>query len=353
MRTKVGFPVPFILGVAALVSAGLTVIPMDSSEAAVPPLINYQGKLTTASGACLNDTVQMTFTIYADSLGVSDEWSETQAEVVVKEGIFNVLLGSVDTIPSAVFDGNIKYLGIQVEADPEMTPLKPMVSVPYAFRTGSVQSLDIINEPGVAAFSGAYYLFLEALTYTVICSLTINCPAEGYVMAVAHGRLGTIPHTQGTHSYAIVGISDVPTSLPGNQDLDFHVDSAAASGKYFIPFGMTSMFEVPSAGAYTYYYLGYEFSGAITVADMQFNLVYFPTAYGTVDSVPPPMSSPDRDGSLRLDGLTPIRGDTRLTDIEALRVTRLERELVTMKAKIEAMQQQIYNTSYPKNSNQR
>jgi hypothetical protein len=306
----------------------------------VPQMINYQGKLTTASGSCLNDTVQMTFTIYADSLGVSDEWSETQAEVVVKEGIFNVLLGSADTIPSAVFDGDIKYLGVQVEADPEMTPLKPMVSVPYAFRTGSVQSLDIVNEPGVAAFSGAYYLFLDALTYTVICSLTIDCPAEGYVMAVAHGRLGAI-HTQGTHSYAIVGISDVPTSLPGNQDLDFHVDSAAASGKYFIPFGMTSMFEVPSAGAYTYYYLGYEFSADITVADMQFNLVYFPTAYGTVDPVPPPASAPDGDGSVRLDGLTRIESDTKRTETEALNVARLERELATMKARIEAMQRQI------------
>jgi len=313
----------------------------------VPQMINYQGKLTTASGGCLNDTVQMTFTIYADSLGVSDEWSETQAEVVVKEGIFNVLLGSVDTIPSAVFNGNIKYLGVQVEADPEMRPLKPMVSVAYAFRTGSVQSLDIVNEPGVAAFSGAYYLFLDALTYTVICSLAINCPAEGYVMAVAHGRLGAF-HTQGTHSYAIVGISDIPTSLPGNQDLDFHVDSAAASGKYFIPFGMTSMFEVPSAGAYTYYYLGYEFSGAITVADMQFNLVYFPTAYGTVDSVPPPVRAPDGDGSFRLDGLTRIESDTKRTETEALKVARLERELATMKAKIEAMQQQI-----DKNGNER
>jgi hypothetical protein len=309
----------------------------------VPHMINYQGKITTPQGALIDTTVEMIFTIYADSLGVSDEWSETQAEVVVKEGIFNILLGSVDTIPSAVFDGNIKYLGVQVGADPEMTPLKPIVSVAYAFRTGSVQSLDIVNEPGVAAFSGAYYLFLDALTYTVICSLTINCPAEGYVMAVAHGRLGTIPHTQGTHSYAIVGISDVPTSLPGNQDLDFHVDSAAATGKYFIPFGMTSMFKVPSAGAYTYYYLGYEFSGAITVADMQFNLVYFPTAYGTVDSVPPPVSASDGDGSVQLDGMTLIESDTKRTQTEALDVARLKRELATMKAKIEAMQQQIDN----------
>jgi hypothetical protein len=107
------------------------------SSADVPHMINYQGKLTTAAGGCLNDTVEMTFSIYSDTLGPPADWSETQAEVVVKDGIFNVLLGSVDTIPQAVFDGNIKYLGVQVEADPEMRPLKPIVSVAYAYRAAT------------------------------------------------------------------------------------------------------------------------------------------------------------------------------------------------------------------------
>jgi len=98
-------------------------------------MISYQGKLTTASGGCLNDTVQMTFTIYSDSLGTSSEWAETQPEVIVKEGVFSILLGSVDSIPASVFDGSIKYLGVQVESDPEMRPLKPMVSVAYAYKS--------------------------------------------------------------------------------------------------------------------------------------------------------------------------------------------------------------------------
>lgn len=107
------------------------------SSADVPHMISYQGKLTTAGGGCLNDTVQITFSIYPDTLGSPANWSETQTEVVVKEGIFNVLLGSVDTIPQAVFDGGIKHLGVQVESDPEMRPLKPMVSVAYAYRAGA------------------------------------------------------------------------------------------------------------------------------------------------------------------------------------------------------------------------
>ncbi|UCB52290.1 MAG: hypothetical protein JSV10_09945 [Candidatus Zixiibacteriota bacterium] len=120
------------------VLAGMMVFffaPLASAD--VPHMINYQGKLTDAGGGLVNDTVQMTFSIYPDTLGSPADWSETQMQVIVEDGIFNVLLGAADTIPSAVFDGNVKYLGVQVESDPEMAPLKPMVSVPYAYRAGS------------------------------------------------------------------------------------------------------------------------------------------------------------------------------------------------------------------------
>jgi hypothetical protein len=112
------------------------------ASAEVPHMVNYQGKLTTASGGCLNDTVEMTFSIYPDTLGAPADWTETQYDVIVKEGVFNVLLGSVDSIPSSVFDGNIKYLGVQVESDLEMRPLKPMISVAYAYRSNEADTAD-------------------------------------------------------------------------------------------------------------------------------------------------------------------------------------------------------------------
>jgi hypothetical protein len=110
------------------------------SSADVPSMINYQGKLITATGGCFNGTVSMTFTIYSDDQGTVVDWTETQAEVVVQEGVFSVLLGSVVSIPALVFDGNIKYLGVQVEDDPEMRPLKLMVSVAYAYRAGTADA---------------------------------------------------------------------------------------------------------------------------------------------------------------------------------------------------------------------
>lgn len=105
------------------------------SSADVPHMINYQGKLTRTGGGPVNGTFDMTFSIYPDSVGSSADWTETQAQVEVEHGIFSVLLGSVNPIPASLFDGSVKYLGVQVESDPEMTPLKPMVTAPYAFRS--------------------------------------------------------------------------------------------------------------------------------------------------------------------------------------------------------------------------
>jgi len=107
------------------------------SYAQVPQLINYQGKLTKFNGAPLDTTISMVFSIYADSAGTILKWAETQGAVVVEKGIFNVLLGNVNPIPDTVFSGNIRYLGVKVGGDPEITPRKPMVSVPYAYRSAT------------------------------------------------------------------------------------------------------------------------------------------------------------------------------------------------------------------------
>ncbi len=123
-----------------LVIVTLVVVLTTLASAQVPQMINYQGKLTTQEGGCLNDTVSMTFTIYSDDQGTVVDWTEDQDSVVVKAWIFNVLLGSVNPIPASVFDGSTKYLGVQVESDPEMRPLKPMVSVAYAYRAATADS---------------------------------------------------------------------------------------------------------------------------------------------------------------------------------------------------------------------
>lgn len=110
------------------------------SYADVPQKINYQGKLTTPGGALIDTTVPIKFSVYASPGDITPLWTETQDPVDVENGSYSVLLGSVNPIPYNIFDGTIRYLGIKVGTDSEMTPRQEIVSVPYAYRAATVQS---------------------------------------------------------------------------------------------------------------------------------------------------------------------------------------------------------------------
>lgn len=108
--------------------------------AAIPQRMSYQGYLSDKSGNPLNQTVALTATIYSDSLGTSALWTETHASVVVTAGSFSVVLGSATPIPASVFTGAIRWLGIRVNSDSELRPLRPLLSTPAAFRALNADS---------------------------------------------------------------------------------------------------------------------------------------------------------------------------------------------------------------------
>jgi hypothetical protein len=107
---------------------------ISTALADVPRMINYQGKLTTPQGALIDTTVRMTFAIYPVSIEGTPLWVETHNSVVVEKGIFSILLGSITSIPSQVFEEKERYLGIKVGDDPETTPRKRIASVGYAYK---------------------------------------------------------------------------------------------------------------------------------------------------------------------------------------------------------------------------
>jgi hypothetical protein len=111
----------------------------QTAAADVPHQMHYQGHLTDSGGSPLDTTISMTFAIYNDSsTGSLVLWTETQTSVEVSGGLFNVLLGSVTPIPDTVFDSDWTWLGIQIGSDPEIIPRTKLVTVPYAFRVGTV-----------------------------------------------------------------------------------------------------------------------------------------------------------------------------------------------------------------------
>ncbi len=109
-----------------------------SLMAGVPGLINYQGRITDPLGTPRDTVVDISFTIFEDEGGTSDLWSETHSAVPVVDGLFHLYLGDVDSIPSAIFSGETRFLGMAVGTDPIGTPLIPIVSVPYALLAQTV-----------------------------------------------------------------------------------------------------------------------------------------------------------------------------------------------------------------------
>ena len=98
----------------------------------IPQQINYQCLLTDAAGTPLNGNFSVSFAIYDVPTGGSSLWGETHTVAVV-DGLCTVLLGSSNPIPLVLFDIANRYLGIRVEADPELVPRQIFASVAYAF----------------------------------------------------------------------------------------------------------------------------------------------------------------------------------------------------------------------------
>jgi len=108
----------------------------------VPQLINYQALLIDpATGQSVpDDTYLIAFSLYNVASGGSIIWTEAH-NVVTKNGLYSVLLGSVAPLTPEILSGPEKYLGIKVSGDPELTPRSRLVSVAYARIAESISGL--------------------------------------------------------------------------------------------------------------------------------------------------------------------------------------------------------------------
>ena len=130
-----------------------------SALADAPSTMSYQGVLTNGDGTFVPDgNYNITFRLYDVAVGGVALHSENFPAVAVERGGFSVILGSISALP-VIFDRQI-YLGVQVAADPELTPRVALASSPYAMglrfpvvqtQTHADPLLDIRNTTGVTA----------------------------------------------------------------------------------------------------------------------------------------------------------------------------------------------------------
>jgi hypothetical protein len=108
-----------------------------SRAAGVPAVLVEQGRLLKKNGNPVTGAVTIAFAIYDAPVGGSVLWSEAQS-ITPDNGYFSAQLGDVTPIPSTVFNGALRYIGITVGTDPEMTPRQTVDSVPYALLATNV-----------------------------------------------------------------------------------------------------------------------------------------------------------------------------------------------------------------------
>jgi hypothetical protein len=100
--------------------------------------ISYQGRLADTNGNPLTGVYNMEFRIYSHPTAGEPLWTEYWTggnSVQISDGLFNVMLGSINaSLISAIQGNNELYLGITVGSDTEMTPRIQLGSVPFAMQ---------------------------------------------------------------------------------------------------------------------------------------------------------------------------------------------------------------------------
>lgn len=107
-------------------------------HAAVPKLINYQGKLTDKEDNPISGNYLVTFRFYGAETGGEPIWEEGHI-LPVKMGMFNVLLGSIKSL-DVDFNKDL-WLGLEIASDGEMMPRIKLASAAYALNAKSIDMI--------------------------------------------------------------------------------------------------------------------------------------------------------------------------------------------------------------------
>ena len=141
-------------------AVAMTACLVSSAVSATPVLVAYQGRLTQPNGLPVADaayTVELS--LYADSLAVTPEWSET-AEITTERGLFVHMLGSVNPIvPALLSDNMVLYLEAKI-AEEVIAPRTRLVPVPYAYTAGNLTARDADDSLAVKLLNDAHKLVL-------------------------------------------------------------------------------------------------------------------------------------------------------------------------------------------------
>jgi hypothetical protein len=145
-----------LMVVVLLLTVPSLAAPLRAPAATSTSTISYQGRLADSSGNPLTGKYNLEFRVYDVPTGGVPLWTEmwTGANAVdVSDGLFNVMLGSIDnTLASAIEGHDELYLGITVGTDSEMVPRVQLGSVPFSMQAMTVPDGSIDGKKLGASF---------------------------------------------------------------------------------------------------------------------------------------------------------------------------------------------------------
>jgi hypothetical protein len=110
----------------------------------VPKTISYQGVLTDSDGNPVNDgNYKLTFKLTTNPNNSILLWEESHENVAVSNGLFHVMLGSINPI-DLPFDEKY-YLGISINDGEVLQPLTELGSVPYSLNVSDDAVVKSLN----------------------------------------------------------------------------------------------------------------------------------------------------------------------------------------------------------------
>lgn len=173
-----------------VVALGLT----TATTAGIPQMINYQGYLTNPSGNPVgNGDYQIIFSIYDVLVGGTPIWASGSQTVSVNKGMFLYPLGSAAPLPDDLFEADtLRWLGIKVGSDDELSPRTQLVSVPYAYHALRADTAAI-----------ALATIGSSSNWTVIDSVLYTNSYWG----LSRGAVGNVLHGDSSHTMVNLGVA--------------------------------------------------------------------------------------------------------------------------------------------------
>ena len=130
--------IPTVIVAFLLASASLNGV-------AEQPFMDFQAWLEDAQNGPVTGTIEMTFTLWDSESHGNVVWQEVHSGVEVRSGELRITLGLVDPysnpLNAVVIGRQPLWLGIAVDAAPEMTPRQPIHAVPWAKRADMAEGV--------------------------------------------------------------------------------------------------------------------------------------------------------------------------------------------------------------------